>query len=248
MFAIAFRKARSRSFSTSSRRRSVTSIPETSTSDCVRPVTSATGTAVQRERTQLPSAQRSSDSTSSDAPPAAAVAIAADCPAVVVLGDRGPANGVPTSSWSRQPSACRNARFAPTRGLSTSRSRIVPSRSRRTAMLGIASSAVVVASRSRSSSSSRFRRSVMSRPPETMLITLSGCVLHGCGAPVDRAHLAARVREGVLVLAGREVGRERVEPRDHRLALGGLDEEVPEVPPARSPPRRRIRRPRARRR
>ena len=38
-------------------------------------------------------------------------------------------------------------------------------------MLGIASSAVVVASRSRSSSSSRFRRSVMSRPPETMLTT-----------------------------------------------------------------------------
>ena len=67
----------------------------------------------------------------------------------------------------------------PTRGLSRSRSRIVPSRSRTTAMLGVASSAVVVASRSRSSSSSRFRRSVMSRPPETMLTTRPAASLTG---------------------------------------------------------------------
>ena len=60
---------------------------------------------------------------------------------------------------------------------------------------------------------------------------LSGCVLHGSGAPVDRADLVAQVREGVLVLAGREIRRECVEPCDHRLALGRPDEELPEVPP-----------------
>ena len=96
-------------------------------------------------------------------------------------------------------------------------------------MLGIASSAVVVASRSRSSSSSRFRRSVMSRPPETMLTTRPCGVLHGCGAPVDGPNLASRVRERVLILARRKVGSERLEPRDHLILLDRVDEKRPVV-------------------
>ena len=47
-------------------------------------------------------------------------------------------------------------------------------------------------------------------------------------APGDDAPLAALVREGVLVLGGREVGRGGVEARDHRGALGLVDEDVPE--------------------
>ena len=88
LFAIAFRNARSRSFSTSSRRRSVTSMPETSTSDSVRPVTSATGTAVQANARNVPSALRSSDSTSSDASPGRCRGDCSRGPAVVVLRDQ----------------------------------------------------------------------------------------------------------------------------------------------------------------
>ncbi len=95
LFAIAFRNARSRSFSASRRRRSVTSIPDTRTSASVRPVTSATGTAVHKNARTLPSAQRSSDSTSSEAPPAPAVAIAAAA--------------VPSSSVLRMPTRIRVA-------------------------------------------------------------------------------------------------------------------------------------------
>ena len=76
----------------------------------------------------------------------------------------------------------------------------------------------------------------------------AGRVLHRRRAPVDRADLAARVRERVLVLARRVVGSESVEARDHAVALARLDEEVPEVLPARELLVRRGRTPRARRR
>ena len=61
----------------------------------------------------------------------------------------------------------------------------------------------------------------------------AGRVLHRGCAPVDRADLAPRVRERVLVLARRVVRSQRVEARDHAVALARLDEEVPEVLPAR---------------
>ena len=57
----------------------------------------------------------------------------------------------------------------------------------------------------------------------------AGRVLHRRRPPVDRADLAARVRERVLVLARRVVGGEGMEARDHAVALARLDEEVPEV-------------------
>ncbi len=170
MLAIALRKTRSRSFSSSSRRRSVTSIPETRTSPSVRPVTSATGTAAHTKARRAPSGPASSDSISSDGMPSAAEAIAraARPSSSSTTSSR---NGRPTSSESGQPSARRKARFAPTRGSSASRSRIVPSRASTIITLGIVSNTVVCTSRSRSSSRSRFRRIVMSTPAETIAVT-----------------------------------------------------------------------------
>ena len=77
-----------------------------------------------------------------------------DGAAVVVLA-RSVEEGVPDELVVAPAESLPNARFAPTRGLSTS-DHGSSLRSSMTAMLGIDSSAVVVASRSRSSSSSRF--------------------------------------------------------------------------------------------
>src|SRR6185436_16313318 len=46
-----------------------------------------------------------------------------------------------------------------------------------------------------------------------------GCILHRRRAPVDRERFAACVREAVLVLAGRVVRGEGMEPRNHPVAL-----------------------------
>ena len=63
------------------------SIPVTRTSPSRRSVTSATGIADQANARDVPSADLSSDSTGSEAVPAAAVAIASRCASVVVLDD-----------------------------------------------------------------------------------------------------------------------------------------------------------------
>ena len=86
----------------------------------------------------------------------------------------------------------------------------------------------------RSSSSWRLR-SVTSSPPGDDADHLARLVVHRCAAPGDHAALAACVREDVLVLGRRELGRCGAEARLHRLALAVVDEHVPEVAAAHLP-------------
>ena len=55
-------------------------------------------------------------------------------------------------------------------------------------------------------------------------------VEHRRAVPVHDHALAAHVGERVLVLGRRELGGRRLEARDHLLALGLVDEDLPEVP------------------
>ena len=68
-----------------------------------------------------------------------------------------------------------------------------------------------------------------SSPPATIRTTRPESSSTRRAPPRDHEPLAAGVREHVLVLRRREVGRRGAEAADHRLALVVVDEDVPEV-------------------
>ncbi len=226
VLAIALRKARSRSFSSSSRSRSVMSIPVTRTSPSRRSDTSATGIADQANARDVPSADLSSDSTGSEAVPAAGGCDRVRGAAVVVLDDE-IEEPSPDELVVRPPDR-------PLEGAVRADGRVVD--------VAVADRAVARERDHDARHRLEDRRLDISLAFELALALPAhgdvepagddrgddaGLVVVRRRSPVDDAVLASRVGERILVLPGREVGSQRCEALLDGRPLPGVDEDVP---------------------